>query len=92
MEPHSNYAFVVDNAKDISCDVLEQVLVHSGKAQVNIDGVKDCCFVNIMRPTSPGFPIAVQLTAKEGAVINLYAVLHEVAQNKYKPIPIETKR
>ena len=92
LEPHSNYAFVVDNAKDISCDVLEQVLVHSGKTQVNIDGVKDCCFVNIMRPTSPGFPIAVQLTAKEGTVINLYAVLHEVAQNKYKPIPIETKR
>lgn len=92
LEPHSRYLLQVDNNEnELEWHLPEIDLCSSGfnKNMRDSNGkLYNCIFIECFTPTSPDFPIVINLRAKETFSINLQRILHANSRQSFSSIPM----
>lgn len=91
-EPISRFLVLVDNKKeDIQYTCISEG--HYGSdfkedLELSTGSKTNALFISVDRATSPGFPIIVKLTPKNGVAIILNGLMRAVSQSQFRTIPI----
>lgn len=92
LEPHSRYLLVVDNDENDLNWMLPDFNEYNSGFNNNIsfsDGSHNCILVEVDSPTSPNFPVRVNLISKNEKDVKLLYVMHATSRNGFAAIPVK---
>lgn len=92
MEPHSRYLILLGNAQeDLSWSAPGEGMFESGyNTDVQLENGERTNALLMARAaaTSPGFPFVVELTAKEGKILQFGGAMRIVSRERFQSIPV----
>ena len=95
MEPISHFGFCTKTEIDkITAKIISDSAEFTStqtNAKFQNGYTTNIFFRAVSRPTTPGFPVIVEFSHKEGSPFDIDIVLHEKSQGFYEPIPMELK-
>lgn len=93
MEPKSNYIVLMsNNQNEAEVKAINQSFYNSGYYENCLNGIEgNGWFVGFSSATVPKFPYEVSVRKKSEKELMVLGVYHQVAQNEWKPLPIQVE-
>lgn len=92
VEPMSKYTVLLQHSEDeidgkcVNNVLIQQVFVKD--VEVGENYKSNGIFFDIVRPTTPGFPIKFSIKSKTGAPLRFNGIMRQLSENKIRHIPI----
>ncbi|MGY3711625.1 toll/interleukin-1 receptor domain-containing protein [Lactococcus petauri] len=93
MEPKSNYIVLMsNNQNEAEVQAINQSFYNSGYYENFLNGIEgNGWFVGFSSATVPKFPCEISVRKKSEKDLIVLGVYHQVAQNEWKPLPIQAE-